>query len=213
MTNKTGNNISNDTFNDLLQSSNDYLLKDRTYLYHGIRFDAINKLESIFQTGLLLPSNKIKRTFISYDGTVKHLYIYNDDENCNLGKYVSVMPYENNLEFELFVRENLFFVFKGSIGAIKTKHVSYNEYCELRRKKLIDTNYYSYAVSEYFVEDGISLNDAVYIGIDSNHFNGDYDQTVADVIHLIDIYKIDKPFIDESTNSEIYRLSSNNKRL
>ena len=193
------------TFSDSLGLSDDVIERRCICLYHGIRFDAINRLESIFQTGYILPSNKVKRDFVSYDGTDKYLYISNDsDENCNMGKYVSVMPYEDDLEFNVFVRENLFFAIKGSIKAYKTKHVSFDEYCKIKDSD----EFYSYAFNEYFVENEISLNDINYIGIDSRYFNGNYDEMVEKVINLIDFYKINIPFVDERTNSEIYRLNS-----
>ena len=141
-----------------LRLSNEEIDKYGIYLYHGIRFDTINRLESIFQTGYILPGNKVKDKFISHDGSIKYLYISCDFENCNMGKYVSVMPYEDDLEFDVFVRENLFFAIKGSIEAIETTHVSYDEYCNLKK----GNGYYSYAHDEYFVEEGISLDDVVY---------------------------------------------------
>ncbi len=195
-------------FSDSSDLSDDVIEKHGICLYHGIRFDTINRLESIFQTGYILPSDKVKREFVSYDGTVKYLYISNDsEENCNMGKYVSVMPFEDDLEFNVFVRENLFFAIKGSIKVIETTHVSYDEYCDIKNKDKCD-NYYSYAFNEYFVEKGISLDDVIYIGIDSSYFNGDYDKTVEDVINLINVYKINIPFVDERTNNEIYRLNT-----
>ena len=137
------------TFSDSLGLSDDVIERRCICLYHGIRFDAINRLESIFQTGYILPSNKVKRDFVSYDGTVKYLYISNDSDD-----------------------------------------------------------YYSYAFNEYFVENDISLDDVIYIGIDSSYFNGNYDKIVEDVINLINVYEIDIPLVDERTNSEIYRLNS-----
>ena len=196
------------TFSDSLGLSDDVIERRCICLYHGIRFDAINRLESIFQTGYILPSNKVKRDFVSYDGTVKYLYISNDsDENCNMGTYVSVMPYEDDLEFKLFVRETLFFAIKGTIKAFETTHVSYDEYYDKKNKDECD-DYYSYAFNEYFVENDISLDDVIYIGIDSSYFNGNYDKIVEDVINLINVYEIDIPLVDERTNSEIYRLNS-----
>jgi len=191
--------------------TNDNIENSDICLYHGIRFDAINRLESIFKTGFILPGNKINDKFISYDGTTKYLYINIDsDENCNRGKYVSVMPYEDDLEFDVFIRKNIFFAIKGSIKAHKTKYISYDEYCEQKNKNESGI-YYSYAHHEYFVENGISLDDIVYIGIDPISFQGDYKKTVDEIIKLINFYKINIPLIDENTNSEIYRLGS--KRL
>ena len=102
---------------------------------------------------------------------------------------------------------NLFFAIKETIKAFETTHVSYDEYCDKKNKDECD-DYYSYAFNEYFVENDISLDDVIYIGIDSSYFNGNYDKIVEDVINLINVYEIDIPLVDERTNSEIYRLNS-----
>ena len=62
-----------------------------------------------------------------------------------MGKYVSVMPRVDDLEFKLFVRENLFFAIKGTIKAFETTHVSYDEYCDKKNKDECD-DYYSYEI-------------------------------------------------------------------
>jgi hypothetical protein len=97
---------------------------------------------------------------------------------------------------------------KETIKAFKTTDVSYDDYCDIKNKC---DDYYSYAFNEYFVENSISLDDIIYIGIDSRYFNGNYDEIVEDVINLINVYEIEIPFIDVRTNSEIYKL--NNKQL
>ena len=187
-------------------SSNENIKRCSFLLFHGIRFDFINRLESIFQTGYILPSNEVKRSFKSYDGTDKYLYINNDsDENCNMGKYVSLMPYVDDLEFCVFVRENIFFAINGLIPTIKTTHVSYDDYCDLKNTE-DNGKYYSYAFNEYFALSKISLKDVVYIGIDSCYFKGNYESTVEEVINLINAYNIEIPFIDERTYNEIYCL-------
>ncbi len=199
------------TFSKIYGLSNERIERCGVSLYHGIRFDALNRLESIFQSGYILPSSKVNNKFTSYDGITKYLYISNDlDENCNMGKYVSVMPYEDDLEFRVFVKENIFFAIKASIKAYETKHVSFNEFTNIKDKDKKEV-FYSYAFNEYFVEDGISLNDVNYIGIDSSYFNGNLKETIDEVINLIKHYKINIPFIDEYTNKEIYRLDT--KRL
>ena len=42
------------TFSDSLGLSDDVIERRCICLYHGIRFDAINRLESIFQTGYII---------------------------------------------------------------------------------------------------------------------------------------------------------------
>ena len=197
-------------FSDYTGLSEDNIEKYGIHLYHGIRFDAIDRLESILQSGYILPGNKVKKSFTSYDGNTKYMYMSYDDENCNMGKYISVMPEEEGIEFDIFVRENLFLAIKGSVKAIKTTHISYDDYCDLKNK---NDDYYSYAFNEYFVPDSIPISDVLYIGIDSNYFKGNIEQTVEEVIKLINAYKIDIPFIDIKNNNEIYRLNSNNKHL
>ena len=188
----------------------DELENPSTY-YHGIRFDAINRLESIFQTGYILPGNKVKSTFKSYDGKDKFIYMSsNYSDNCNMGKYISVMQYEDDLEFEVFIKENLFFAIKDTIKTIKTKHISYDDYCNIKEEDRLN-NYYSYAFDEYFVDNKISLDDIIYIGIDSKYYNGNYNKTVEDVNNLIEYYKIDIPFKDVRTNTIINK--QENKKL
>ena len=197
------------TYADSLGLSKEEIEKLGLNLYHGIRFDSIKKLESIFKTGSILCGRKINQSFESYDGTTKYLYVDSfDSENCNMGKYISVMPYINDLEFDTFVRENLFFAIKGSIDAFETIHLSYDEYCEIKEKDK-NNNLYSYAHNEYFVKDEISLNDVLYIGIDSKYYNGDYNKTVNDVIELIKAYKIDIPFVDIQKREEIFCYNKN----
>ena len=173
-------------------------------LYHGIRFDPLERLESIFQSGSILCGKRIKETFTSYDGTVKNIYVYNDEENCNMGKYVSVMPYTDSYEFDIFVRSNLFFGIKATIDAFKTIHLSYDDYIELRESGIKCNNLYSYAFNEYLVKDEIPLDDVLFIGIDSNYYNGNYEDTVNKVIELMKIYNIKLPFIDVNNNIELY---------
>ena len=200
------------TFSEKYRLSAERIEKYGFNLYHGIRFDDINRLESILQTGAILPSSKIKDSFVSFDGTVKDLYIWCDsDENCNRGKFVSVMPDEDDLEFRVFVREHIFFAIKGSIKAYETTHVSYDEYCEIKDKS---EDYYSYAFNEYFVPEGVSLDDVLYIGIDSRFYSGDYEKTVEDVINLLKVYKKSIPFKDVHDNNELfcYQDINNNKR-
>ena len=193
------------TYIESIGLSKEYASRLDVMLYHGIRFDAINRLESIFQTGSILCGNRVNRSFKSYDGTTKYLNISLDnDENCNMGKYISVMPYEDGLEFDTFIRQNIFFAIKGTIDAYKTIHLSYDDYCKLRQSKKNYNNLYSYAFDEYFVKSEIHLDDVLYIGIDSCYYLGDYDKTVSNVKELMKVYEITIPFIDIHTNNELF---------
>ena len=57
-------------------------------------------------------------------------------------------------------------------------------------------------VNKYIEDIFPSLNVRVF------SINDNYDKIVEDVINLINVYEIDIPFVDERTNSEIYRLNS-----
>ena len=46
------------------------------HLYHGIRFDRLNRLESIIQSGAILCGKEINQVFTSKDGEKKYLYIF-----------------------------------------------------------------------------------------------------------------------------------------
>lgn len=205
------------TYIDFIGLSKDDSSRLDIMLYHGIRFDAINRLESIFQTGSILCGNRVSSSFKSYDGTTKNLYICSDSyENCNMGKYISVMPYEDDLEFDTFVRQNIFFAIKGTIEAYKTIHLSYDDYYELRQSNMNYKNLYSYAFDEYLVKDEIPLDDVLYVGIDSRYYFGDYDKTIGNVKELMRAYEITIPFMDIRTNNELFCCNNdknNNKKM
>ena len=178
---------------------------DMFHLYHGLRFDSINKLESILQNKIILCGNKVSRTLKSYDGNTKYIYIDNYEDNCNMGEYISVMPYDyDNIEFDIFIRENIFFTLKGSIDAYKTLFLKYDDYCKLKESNIKTSNLYSYAREEYLVKDSISFDDVISIGIDSKKFIGDFNKTTDQIINLMKYYNIDIPLIDFDSNKEIY---------
>lgn len=200
------------TYLDTLGLTDKDALRYGLFLYHGIRFDSLNRLESIFKTGYILPGNKINTSFKSFNGENKYLYINSySDENCNKGEFISVMPNENELEFNTFVRRNIFFIINPSVKAYKTNFLSYDDYIELRESNINYKNLYSYAHNEYLVEEPISLNDCLYLGIDYRYFYGDYDNTVKDVINLINAYEIKMPFIEYYNYDEIYNYEENKK--
>ena len=194
-----------ETYIDSIGLTKEEALRLGIKLYHGIRFDAINRLESILKTGSILCGNKVSSSYKSYDGSIKYLYIDSFDiENCNMGKYISVMPDNDDLEFDTFVRKNIFVAIKGIIEAYKTIHLSYDDYCELKKSGINYKNLYSYAFDEYLVKDEISLDDVIYIGIDSRYYSGDYKETINKVKELLKAYEIRIPFIDKHTNSVLF---------
>ena len=195
------------TYNEILgfkDKENRYI---KNYpLFHGLRFDGVNKLESIFQSDYVLCGKKCPNKYTSMDGTEHYLNINSIGfDNCNNGEYVSVIPYDyNSLEFNTFIAENLFLAFTGNIDAISTFYLKYDDYCMLKESNKKLNNLYSYAFNEYMVKDKISLDDLLYIGINSNYYNGNIDETIEKVIELLKYYKIEVPLIDTKNDRIIY---------
>ena len=184
------------------------------HLYHGIRFDDINRLESILQSGAILCGKDINQVFLSKDGHRKYLYIDSrDSENCNMGEYISVMPHEGDMEFDVFVRRNIYFAIKASVDAYGTKYLTYDDYIRLRKSGLETKNLYSYAHNEYLVKDKISLKDVDYIGINPNYYAGDYNRTVFTIKDLLEHYKSSIPLINGYNDEIIYQYEEDVKKL
>ena len=185
-------------------------------LYHGLRFNPIDKLESILISGYIYPGNKVPNKFSSYDGTIHYLSgFYNDNENCNKGEYISLIPfYWDDIEFDTFIRSSIYLALRGDVNAIKTIYLKYEDYIKLRNSKRRTINLYSYAYNEYLAKDSISLDNLLYIGIDSRYFNIpglDVNEVIAKVIELIDAYDIRVPFYDLGTCSKIYQRDNNDE--
>ncbi len=185
--------------------TSDFSINDRNrkyyHLYHGLRFDGVDKLESIIKNGYILCGKDIQPTFQSYDGHEKWITSYSDDlENCNRGRYISVIPYDynniDNMEFLTFIRENIFLELESDIRALSTFFLYYDDYEKLRLSGITTTNLYSYALCEYMVEDRIPLEKIISIGIDSDHYNGDVMDTIEKVKNIKEYYGIDIPFED-----------------
>ena len=170
-------------------------------LYHGLRFNGVDKLESIIKNGYILCGKEIDNTFKSYDGSLKTIRLNNDDfENCNNGKYISVIPLipydSNNIEFLTFIRENIFLELSNDIEALSTFYLRYDDYIQLRERNIATKNLYSYALYEYMVKNRIPLNKIISIGIDSDYYIGDAIDTINKVNAIKEYYGIDIPFND-----------------
>lgn len=202
------------TYLESIGLSKDDVSRTGIMLYHGIRFDVINRLESIFQEGSILCGNRVNSSYKSYDGSTKHLYIdTNSDENCNMGKYISVMPYVEGVEFDTFIKSNIFLAIKSTIEAYKTIHLSYDDYIGLRKSGMNYKNLYSYAFNEYFIKNEISLDDVLYIGIDSRYYLGEYEKTVRDIKKLMEVYKIRVPLVDIQTYKELFCYNDKGQKM
>lgn len=171
------------------------------HLYHGLRFNGIDKLESIIKSGYILCGKDIKQKFKSYDGDEKRIITYtNDFENCNGGKYISVIPsnsYDyNNIEFLTFIRENIFLELESNIEAYNTFYLNYDDYTKLRESGIKTRNLYSYALREYMVKKKIPLSKIISIGIDSNYYIGDIMDTIKKINAIKEYYEINIPLND-----------------
>ena len=195
----------------LLTFAEEHHLDDETidkhgiHLYHGIRFDRLNRLESIIQSGAILCGKEINQVYTSKDGEKKYLYISSfDSENCNMGEYVSVMPYEGDMEYDVFVKRNIYFAIRASIDAYETKYLNFDDYEKLRKSDTKLNNLYSYARNEYLVKDRIPLSKVDYIGIDPNYYDGDYNNDVSEIINILEYYKCPIPLKNGLTLETIY---------
>ena len=142
-------------------------------LYHGLRFNPVDKLESIFKSGFIYPGKRVPTSFESMDGTTHTLPgYYEDEENCNRGEYISLMPFSfEDIEFDTFISSSIYLALRGDIDAKKTFYLKYEDYIKLRNSKRKTNNLYSYAYLEYLAKNDISLDNLLYVGINSRGFN------------------------------------------
>lgn len=160
-------------------------------LFHSLRFQPLEKLESILQTGYILPGKLVNQNFTSYTGNIISISLQNDDtENANHGDFISVMPYAPDLlEFDIFIKENLFLVLRGDIHARKTFYLNYNEYEQIMNSGIKLKNLYSYANEEYFVDKPISVDQIIKLGLFSNRINMSSEKINLFISQTIDILK------------------------
>lgn len=179
-------------------------------LYHGIRFDQINRLEGIFKFGKVFSGKRVPKFYESSTGEEKELFILDyGNENANKGEYVSVMPYEiNSLEFKTFIAKYVYLAFKGNIPAVKAHYLPYNEYDKVSKKNNLK-RLYSYAEDEYMVKDEIDLDNLAFIGV---NFCYQSDDEIDKIIDLMKYYEIKAPLIEHNTHKVIYEFQ-NNKSL
>ena len=194
------------TFMEARGLTKEDIIESNRCLYHGVRFYRLNAIESIFSSGAIKCMDNISPTFTSFDGVEKSVIIDREkEENCNLGKYVSLIPEVPSLELDIFVRTNIFFAVRAYVDAIKTDYLPYEEYKEMIDKKIPHKHLYSYARHEYLVKDSISLDDVAYIGVDPSAYDGDLTNDVNEVIRLMKAYNINIPFKDVYSDRVIYQ--------
>lgn len=114
-------------------------------LYHGLRFQQnLEKLEGIFKERKIL-AGKYLDNFFNYS------------DNCNDGEYVSVINYNDSVEFKSFISENICLVISPLCNAYKTVYVSHDIWNYIKKHNIPVKNRYSYAKHEYQVKDLIPI--------------------------------------------------------
>ena len=186
---------------------------NRFPLYHGLGFHPLDKLESILIHKFIYPGKMIPTEFESMDGTIHYLpEHYYDEENVHKGEYIGLLPFSwDDIEFDTFIRPSIYFALRGDIKAEKTFYLKFDDYIKLRRSKRRTTNLYSYAYNDYLASDPISIDNLLYIGIDSKRFNipgMDVNEVIARVIELMEYYQVDVPFYDLGTTKKIFQRES-----
>lgn len=172
------------------------------FLYHGLRNqNNNNKLEGILKERKILAGK--------YLDNYSHYC-----DNCNDGKYVSLINYNNSIEFDEFVKKNTCLIISPLCNAYKTKYLTFNEWFYMKENNIFVKNRYSYAVNEYQVKDFIPIEMIRAIGIPYTNIRL-YDgmekasKYLQDIIELLDIYKVELPIVDTSyRNRVLYKNNS-----
>ena len=179
---------------------------DDEFLFHSLRFQPLEKLESIIKTGYIYPGNQVAREFLSYDGTTKKIQLYDYDDNCNLGKYISFMPdEETSMEFAGLIKPYLFLELKRHIPVFKPIYLSYSDYSLLINSNIKTNLVYSYSLYELMTDKPISFNYIKNIGVYSNYYDGNISSLISSVKSIMNYYNLIIPFYDYSRNKIIYQ--------
>lgn len=153
------------------------------FLYHGIRNpNSLKKLESIFKDKCI----KCGKNIEGYS---------NYSDNCNMGEYVSLLRYSEDIGFEVFIKENISLIISDDI---EYKETTYLPFYEWEKKK--DSGCYSYLNGELFGKD-IPISKVVGIGLPYSNLKGmniDVDRLYLDIKLLMDKYEISLPIVDTS---------------
>ena len=120
------------------------------FLYHGVRMDSEHELfESILSDREIKCANKIG------------FYRGFDSDNCNEGKYISLIHYSGDdydIEFKTFIEENVSFIISPKLNPLKCKYLPFDEWEKIKKKLPKTKHRYSYAREEYQYPDSISLD-------------------------------------------------------
>lgn len=163
------------------------------YLYHGIRFQKyLEKLESIFKERKILAGKYLE-----------NYHFYSD--NCNKGKYVSLLKYTNKtmLEYETFILENISLLVSPICNAIETKYVNFQIWSQIQKAQYELKHIYSYMNGEYLCKDFIPLDMVKAIGVPYQKLRlqgkKEYaDTLIEDIKKLMEKYDLNLPIVDTS---------------
>ena len=186
----------NETFDDKIKRLESLPMESISdnILYHGLRFNGVDKFESILKSGFILCGRVVPKSFRSFDGNNKSIILdYHDIENCNNGDYISVMPFGDNIEYQTFIRENIFLKLSSDIEAICPYYLKYDDYIRLRKSGIQTKNLYSYALHEYMIKESIPIDKILSIGIDTDYFTGDLDKTIKQLEKIKRYYNASIP--------------------
>ena len=159
------------------------------FLYHGLRNQKdYEKLESI------LKQRKI------YAGIYLENYS-NYSDNCNDGKFVSLINYSDSIEFEEFINKYICLIISPLCNAYKTKYLTFYEWIYIKEKNISLKNRYSYAIDEYQVKDFIPIEMIRAIGIPYSNIKLTKGVEAAekckqDIIELLMNYEIKIPIVN-----------------
>lgn len=174
------------------------------YLFHGIRFDErLNKLEGIFKERKILSGQYISNYF-SYD------------DNVNKGKYVSLLSYNDNIAYNIFILENISLLIYPDCNAQLTKYVNFDTWESI--KDIQTKHIYSYLEGEFLVKDYITLEYVAAIGVPYKYYiqikGKEYaDNLVDSIIQLMDKYSISLSIIDTTDyNKKLYDVEKQKRR-
>lgn len=168
------------------------------FLYHGIRSqEYLEKFISI------LKAKKI------YAGIYLDSY-YGYSDNCNEGKYVSLLELseESANEFSVFIEPNVTFLVSPFIDAYKTIYIPFDLWSYMKEVNVEFVNRFSYASGEYHIKDCVDLSYVRAIGIPFKYteiLSGvKYaNQLLLDVMRVMNMYGYDFSIVDTSNHNMI----------
>lgn len=136
---------------EITEKESSYIRNPYFHLFHGVRMDENHEIfESILRDKKIKCANQTNLYWRGFG-----------DENCNEGKYVSLIHYSGedyDVEFQTFIEENVSFIISHKLNPIKCKYLPYDEWKQIKKKLPKTKNRYSYARHEYQYPDCIPFD-------------------------------------------------------